>query len=220
MREERCIGSHSHHIGVALDAGHESGLGQCSLEVVALTCAMGGIFTGEHLRALARVLVVAAGVLQEPFGRHVVMLVHQVGLQTAHLLPSVVEALAAGRRTRGAHHLDVGIFGTYGFEERFEALGIHLIPLLVADTDVFQSEGGGVSHLGTQTAPLCAGITIGELNQVEGIVDVWLQVGQLYACRLVAGCVLELAGYAAAEDGQGRGSDTLGQEEILIEAQT
>ena len=60
---------------------------------------MGGILAGEYLRTLAVVVVISACIAAEPLWALVVVLIHEVGTQLAHLLPSVVEILAIGRRT-------------------------------------------------------------------------------------------------------------------------
>src|SRR5258705_12190475 len=68
-------------------------------------------------------------------------------------------------------------------------------PLFITHAHHFEIEGRRVSHLRPQTTPGTIDWTIGELNEVQGILDVRIQLverGQL------AG--VELAGHAAIDD--------------------
>lgn len=84
------------------------------------------------------------------------MFVYEVDTYLAHLLPSVVEVLAAGRRSGAAADLDVGVLGPYLFDKFSQALRIERSPLFVADTYLMEVERLRVTHLGTQCAPLGA----------------------------------------------------------------
>ena len=77
-----------------------------------------------------------------------------------------------------------------------------------------------MAHLCTQLTPLGSRSTIGELDQVEGIVDIRLQVVDSHVRVLVIVLVLELAGKAAAQHRQRLCSNLLRQQEELIEAET
>ena len=60
---------------------------------------MGSILAGKDLRTLAVVFVITAGIAAEPLWALVVVLIHHIYAQLAHLLPTVVEVLAVGRWT-------------------------------------------------------------------------------------------------------------------------
>ena len=100
MSEERCIGSLINHIGITLQTRHESCLRKRSLPRVRIVLGMGSILAGKYLRTLAVVLVVTAGIVAEPLRALVVVLIHHVYAQLAHLLPTVVEVLSISRWTR------------------------------------------------------------------------------------------------------------------------
>ena len=100
MSEERCIGSLINNIGITLQTGHESCLRKGCLPRVWIILGMSSILTGKDLRTLAVVLVVTAGIAAEPLWALVVVLIHHVYAQLAHLLPTVVEVLSISRWTR------------------------------------------------------------------------------------------------------------------------
>ena len=77
-----------------------------------------------------------------------------------------------------------------------------------------------MSHVGAQLAPLRGDGTVGELDEVEGVVDIALQVLHCHVGVGVLVVVLILAGESYGEDGQWLCADLLGEEEVLIEAQT
>ena len=95
--------------------------------------------------------------------------------------------------------------------------GIDFTPLLVADGDEFQPERFRMAHFSTQRSPLILGrVAVGELDQVQHIVDIGLQ----FVHRRMAGLVLELAGQSDIKYRQRLGSDLLGQQEIFVEPQS
>ena len=166
MCEEWGIGCHIDHVGIALQIGHETSLKDRGLIVVPfLAFSMTGIFSGKDLRPLAVVVLVAqttaivavsgfAGcITKEPVFVTVEMLVDEVGLLFPHSLPTFLEHLAFGVGTAGAHNLDMGVFGADGRNERFQTLVIHIVPLLIAHTDVFHVEWFRVPHLSTLLSP-------------------------------------------------------------------
>ena len=57
---------------------------------------MGSILAGKDLRTLAVVFVITAGIAAELLWALVVVLIHHIYAQLAHLLPTVVEVLAVG----------------------------------------------------------------------------------------------------------------------------
>ena len=227
--EERCIGGHVNHVGVALDASHKGCFVECTLKDVLSfrhgECGLrdvAGIFAGKHFRAFAVVVVVAGDVLGEPLLVAIVVLVYEVGFQPSHLFPSVAELLSAlvvGFWPGASYNLDVRITGANGFHEMLQSFGIERSPLLVAYTDELEVEGCRMAHVGTQFAPLCVSTAVAELYEVEAIIDVGLQVAHSH---MNAGCitvvVLILAGQTYVQNGQRFGSDVLGEAEHFVEA--
>ena len=223
--EEGRIGGLMDYIGVAFEAGHECCFGKCGLEVVhghsglvAEPGNVGGIFACEDLWALAVVGVVTGGVVQEPFGRHVIVLVYEVDVEPVHLFPAIVEVFSACRRTRRAAYLDVGILCAEPFHKAFEPFGVKWSPLLVAYADLFEVEGSGMPHFGAKTSPFACDGTVGKVDEVECVVDVRLQVVHGNMGVLIVIGVLKLAGKAATQDRKRLGSDSFGKEEELVEA--
>jgi hypothetical protein len=79
-----------------------------------------------------------------------------------------------------------------------------------------------VAHVGTELTPLSRRSAIGELDQVEDILDIRVESlassVDVSALRIVA--VLELAGEADADDRERLGADVLTEEEELVETET
>ena len=94
------------------------------------------------------------------------------------------------------------------------ALDVLRPPLLVADADEFQVERRRVAHVGAPLAPRARHRTVGELDQVERVLDVGIELVERH--QLVR---VELAGHAAVQDRQRLGADVLGQLEVLEEAE-
>ena len=94
-----------------------------------------------------------------------------------------------------------------------------VVPLLVANTQIVEVEGFGMSHFGANLAPLGVDITIGELYKVESILDVRLQVleGNVYL-GFVLDLILELASQTAADDRKRLATEVLAKLEELEEA--
>ena len=232
MREQRGVGGHVNNISIALQSCHERRLAECCVERVLahwlssrcrvfasrdMTC----ILAGKHLRALAAVVVIASCLTEEPLGAAIEVLVNEVGLQSAHLLPSVGKLLAVvviWRRTRRAHNLYFGILSADGLDELLESYRIQLAPLLVAHANQFQVERSGMSHLCAQFSPLGVGRTVSKLDEVERIVDVRLQFIGRHMCADVV--VLELTCKSHAYYWQRFSTYLLRQEEELIESKS
>ena len=99
-------------------------------------------------------------------------------------------------------------------------MGLVVVPLLVTHAEVLQVEGLGMAHVGTHLAPLAADWTVGELHEVEGILDIVVEVIDSYVYAFLRGIgVLELAGESAGDDGQGLGTEVLTELEELEEAE-
>ena len=106
MREQRRVGGHADDVGIAFQAGHESGFGKRAFEVVPVVDAddldaLRGVFAHEHFRALAIVVVVAVRIVEEPDGIGVAMFVHDVGVQLAQFRPEKFETIVGGRGAGG-----------------------------------------------------------------------------------------------------------------------
>ena len=217
MGQQRGVCGHVDHVGVALHAREECGLEQCGVEVVPLLAgAVAGILSGEDLGALAVIVVVSAARGEEPTLRTVEVLVHEVYLEASHLGPEVVEVGAFGVGARRAYDHDLGMGLAQHLDEALQTLRIFRPPLLVADAYIFEVEGFGMSHLGAQRTPFGIRGAVCELNEVEGVVYVWVEVA--YGDMRLGRVVLVLARQTAVEDGQWLGTDILGQQEELIES--
>ena len=193
---------------------------------LALTVA--SIFTSEYGWTLAVIIVVTMAVAKEPCLVAVVVLVIEIDLELLHAWLQEVEVPAFGVRAGGADEFEVGISSTKGVTEEFQAGGegrivaamsLIVVPLLVANTQIVEVEGFGMSHFGANLAPLGVDITIGKLYKVESILDVRLQVleGNVYL-GLVLDLILELASQTAADDRKRLATEVLAKLEELEEA--
>ena len=146
------------------------------------------------------------------------MLVHQIDVEATHLRPQVLKLLTLCIRTRTAHDLDLWITSPDRLHKRGQSLGIQLSPMLVADSNVFQAERRRMPHICPQFAPAGSDRSVGKLDQIQGIIDVGLQL--LYWHMLLHALVLKLAGEPAIQDGQRLRAQILTQLKIFEEAQT
>lgn len=138
------------------------------------------------------------------------MLIDEVDIEFPHLLPAIVEVLAISRRPRCATNLYIRILCAYLLDEHLEALCIERSPLFVADTYLLEVERLRMAELSTYLSPLGIDVTIAELDEVEGIVDIRLEVLEGHmSVRVVVG-ILELAGQSAREYGQWLRANLLG----------
>lgn len=108
-----------------------------------------------------------------------------------------------------ATDLDVGVLGPYLFDKFSQALRIERSPLFVADTYLMEVERSWVTHLGTQCTPLGTDGAVGELDEVEGIVDIRPQVVNGHVGVFIIVLVLILAGQPAVKDGRRVGANLL-----------
>ena len=188
------------------------------MEVVPFfTFGVAGIFAGKHLGSLTVIGVVAGALGQEPVVRPVEVFVHQVCLQAFHLRPQVIELLAFRVRAAGTHNLDFRVRGTNGLQERLQVLRVGGVPLLVANADKLHVERFRVPHFCADLAPRGIHGAIGKFNQVQGILDEGLELVQRAVGFGVL--VLELAGEAAAQDGERLRANFFAELEELKEAQ-
>ncbi len=209
--EQRGVGGQLDHVGVAFQAGHERGLGQRVPPGVAL----GGVLAEEDRGAVPVVGVVAVVVLQEPLRAVVVVLVDHGDAGVAVELPGGVEGGAGVVGAAVGDDGDVRVRRLDGGAELLEA-GEELLGevLLVADFQVGEVEGLGVAHLGALPAPFAGAGAVGELDEVQGVLDVPLQQRVV-----VDGLVLAAAGDQGGDDGQRHGADVLGEAEVLVVAE-
>jgi hypothetical protein len=170
---------------------------------------------GEDLGSRPWVGVIARGILQEPLGRSIVVLIDEIGADAAQLLPQVVELLAVGERPCRSHELDFGVLllqHAFEFGIPFDVLRP---PLFVAHADILQVERRRVPERRALASPLGGLRTVGELDQIERVLDVRVELIQRNQFVRI-----ELAGHAAVEYGQRRGADVLRQLEVLVKAQS
>ena len=187
------------------------------VEFLAVT-AVAGVFPGKHLGACTGIVVVAVGLLFIEAFPAVVVLVYKVYVQFTHLLPEVVEPFPAGIGAGSANYLDFRVFLTHGLHEGDKAFNEFLSPLLVADSKVFEAERCGMAHLGTHLSPFAFGGTVGELYEVQGVLDIALKVFQ-GAVWMPLWVILELAGHATAYNGDGLCANFFGKAEVLKETE-
>ena len=147
--------------------------------------ALGGIFASKDTGTLSVVGVVAQAVTEEPRLVAVVVLIVEIDLQLLHTRLQEVEVPTLGVRPRGADEFQRGIFGTQGSIELLQALGKHravatmglvVVPLLIADAEVFQVEGRRMAHVGAYLTPFGIHRTVGKLYEVEGILDIRVEI--------------------------------------------
>ena len=78
-----------------------------------------------------------------------------------------------------------------------------------------------MAHIGAQLSPFRVGRTVGELDQVEGIVDVRLQIlGIAGRVGFLIVPILVLASHTYIQYGKRSRADFLAQQEVFIESQT
>jgi hypothetical protein len=192
VSEERSISSHVYDIGIALEVGHECSLQERSVEVVPLTAVgtVASILTGKHLRTLAVVVVVAVTLAEEPALGTVEVLVNEVYLDALHLGPQVVEVATLRVGARRTDNINLGMLLAQTLYKLLETYYIFGAPLLVTHTEELEVEGLGVTHLGTNLTILSGHVAIGKLDEVEGILDILIQVINCYVSVLTVVLIL------------------------------
>ena len=187
--------------------------------------AVAGIFARTYLGTLAVVVVVTQAMGEEPLLVAIEMLVVEINAQLFHAWLQQVEVPSFRVGAGCADDLDARTLLAKHLDEAGQSLRVGrvvlVVPLLVADGQELEVERSGVSHLGTQFAPCRSVGTIGKLNQIDGILDVWVEV---FNGHMIGGFafdrILELAGHAAVEHGERFGSKIFAELEILEEAKT
>ena len=192
---------------------------------------MGSIFTREDLD-LARVFIIEMYMVVQPGGAYIVVLVHRVGEilaagcsdtllgAAADPLPGILMPGRQNVRTGRSDefHLRIdrmdGLFK--GLIALIEVLKLRL-PLLVADADAVHTKGFRMAHGRASGAPGGGHIAVGELDQIQRILDEFLELRRVDGHQFRT---LILAGQADRQDRQGLGADGLAQQEIFIVADT
>ena len=167
---------------------------------------------------------------EEPLLAAIVVLVVEIHLQLLHAWLQQVEVPALRVRTSGADEFQLRIFGANGIGEFLQTLGKHrpkasmglvVVPLLVTHSQVLQAEGLWMAHLCTHLTPLRIHRTIGKLHEVEGILDITVEVVESHVHTGLRGIwVLELTGQSARDHRQSLAAKVLAQLEELKETET
>ena len=107
----------------------------------------------------------------------------------------------------------------HGVGNYLHTFEIGISPLLITNGQQLHVEGSGVSHVGTQLSPFSVCASVGKLNEVEAVVDEGLQsFDGGWSMSVIT--ILELAGHAHIQYGQGFGTNLFTQEEEFVEAET
>ena len=167
---------------------------------------------------------------EEPLLIAVIVLVVEVYLQLLHTGLQQIEVPALRIRTGGADEFQIRILGAEGGIELLQTLCEHrsiatvlliVVPLLVTHSEELQVEGLGVPHVGTYLTPFRIHRTIGKLHQVEGILNIAVEIVD---CHMYTGFrgigVLELTAQSTADHGQCLTAEILTQLEELEETES
>ena len=201
---------------------------ECLGQGVAHLFVLRGILTEINLGlAVAGIAVILAALL-EIVTLLVVVLVKDGQVDFLGQFPSVVIVGIAGMRTGTSRtynhnlgmcllHLPVHILETLGKLRR------NL--LLIADAEILQSEGFGVSLVGTHLAPFGGHVAVGPLNQVESVLHPLIHLVHRHHLLGLLGphapaAVGSLTAHTTGQDGHGFHLHVLAQLEILIVAQS
>ena len=96
-----------------------------------------------------------------------------------------------------------------------------IVPLLITNSKELQVEGLGMAHLSTYLSPFRVDGSIGEFYEVEGILDITVEIVDSYMYTGLRGIgVLELTAQSAADDRQGLTTEILAELEELEETKT
>ena len=173
---------HLHHVGVPFRATHEDGFAQCCVHVAERAFTFRSCpFAHIDLGVCARIAVVVMVGSHEPCGSAVVVFIDKVdGMRQSPL--GVVRAPAGVV----ADADDVGIAFLDGIVELDVAFGMVVEGVvLVANLDIFQVEGFGMTCLGTLCAPCRSDVAVAVLNDVECFLNVFAEV-LIVVCPSVA----------------------------------
>ena len=208
------------NVGIALKTCHESRFVDAGAGMVPfLSSVVASIFTSKYLWTLAVIFVIAVPLVLEPRDGTIEVFIDEVGFLAFHGFPANLEVVTFGIRTTGANNLNFGMSLAHGVGNYLHTFEIGISPLLVANGQQLHVEGSGVSHVGTQLSPFGVCASVGKLNEVEAVVDEWLQsFDGGWSMSVIT--ILELAGHAHIQYGQGFGTNLFTQEEEFVEAET
>ena len=210
LGEHGGIGGHLDDIAIALDIRQVKGFCKGCLHIGALGISGSGILAKVDFSAVAIIVVIIVAMMHEPARRLVVVLIHHI-LQIGVLFGEVPALKVVGRRrvewSDGATDLDVRVLGTDGLAD-------HLITLLedggddilVANADILQVEGLGMTCVSTHLRPFRSGrVAIGPVDEVEQFLDIGWHIlhgdASLLASNALAVIAGVLAGHASSEYG-------------------
>ena len=113
------------------------------------------------------------------------------------------------------------IFSANLLNEWLEVFWVDFAPLLVTDTYIFEVEWFWVTHIGAKLSPhVLLRIAVSELDEVENVVDVWLELVNWYVSVAAVRTVLELASETYVENWERFCADFLRKEEVLVESES
>ena len=197
---------HLHHVGVVFGSAHEDGFAQSGLHVAEFAFLLrGSPLAYVDLRFGARIAVEVVVGTDEPLGRAVVVFVDQVDRMGKSPLREVGSPAGVVADTD-----DFGIFLLDGIVELDIALGIVVERVvLVANLDIFQVEGLGMSGCGTLGTPCGVDVAVAVFNQVERLLDVLVEVEVV---------VRPVVSHTDVDHIHGYGTDVLAVLQIFVDA--
>ena len=132
-----------------------------------------GIFTEEHLRPVAVIVVIAVQVIEIPGVVLIIVLVHnRVRVLFGKNIPGSVKLFPFADRTGGGDNRNIRVDRFHRFFKRFQVAEIDLAPVFIAEAEIFKSERRGVPVFHAFCAPFGICIAVGVFNQVEHVLDV------------------------------------------------
>ena len=223
--KKRGVGSHHHLVGIALHVHQVDGFGEGITPLVHLTVAtvLHGVLTQIHLALLVLVEVTAVLTrIDEHLTGVIVVLVDDGKPNLLSQLPGILIVGIACMRTRSGGTDDdyLGMLLRDFLVHVLEALGkLGRDLLLVADTQILQVEGGRMTGSSTYGTPLGGDVTVGPLNEVEGILYPLIHVSHIYhflGLPLHAPATVHtLAAHATGQDGHRLHTHVLTELEVL-----
>ena len=190
-----------------------------------IVAAVTGILASKYLRTLTIVAVVTQTMREEPLLIAIVVFVVEIHLKLLHAGLQQVEVPALGVGACCADELQLGILSAESSIELFQALRKHstiatvlliIVPLLITYTEIFQVEGRWMAHICTNFTPFRVYRTIGKFHQIEGILDIAVEIVESHVNARFRGIwVLELTTQSAADHRQGLAAEILTELEEL-----
>ena len=198
-------------------------LGQGGVKLAVLS----GILAQIDLRLAVAGITVVLAAAEEIGQRLVVMLVDDGHAKLVGQLPPVLEVGVAGMGARAGRANDdnLGMRLGYALIDVLEALAeLGRDAFLVAEAQILQAEGSGMSGVGTHLCPLVGGgVSVGPFDEVDGLSYPLVHLGHRHhVLRLVLhapAAIGSLTADAAGQDGDGSHSQVLAELEILVVTQ-